>query len=128
MINLRNVLFVNGISSGVTDLLLVIFAGSIAGLFGVTAVAPFTEVGIFLMAFAALDIYAATRTPMHTQQVQLITILDITWVVVSAVILIFRPFQVSLLGNLLIGGVAVWVALMAYLQYSRLQETTQRQS
>ena len=122
LFNLRNVLFLNGISSGATGALLAVFAGTFASWFGVTTPIPFIEVGLFLVAFAALVIVAALRQPLATGLVRLIILLDVAWVLVSILVVVLQPFPFSLVGNLLIMGVAAWVAAMAGLQRRGLRQ------
>lgn len=122
LFNLRNVLFLNGISSGATGALLTIFAGTFASWFGVATPAPFVEVGLFLVAFAALVIVAALRQPPLPGLVRLIIVLDVAWVLISILVVVLQPFTLSLVGNLLILGVAAWVAAMAGLQRRGLRQ------
>jgi hypothetical protein len=120
LFNLRNVLFLNGISSGATGALLAVFAGTFASWFGVTTPTPFVAVGFFLVAFAALVVAAALLQPSAPGLVRLIIVLDIAWVLVSILVVVLQPF--ALIGNLLILGVAAWVAAMAGLQRRGLRQ------
>jgi hypothetical protein len=122
LFNLRHVLFLNGISSGATGALLAVFAGTFASWFGVATPAPFIEVGLFLVAFAALVIVAALRQPMAPGLVRLIIGLDVSWVLVSILVVVLQPFTISWVGNLLILAVAAWVAAMAGLQWRGLRQ------
>jgi hypothetical protein len=122
LLNLRNVLFLNGISSGATGVLLAVFAGTFASWFGVATPTPFVEVGLFLVAFAALVIVVALRQPPVPGLVRLIIVLDVSWVLVSILVVVLQPFALSLVGNLLILGVAAWVAAMAGLQRRGLRQ------
>ena len=122
LFNLRNVLFLNGISSGATGALLAIFAGTFASWFGVATPDPFVEVGLFLVAFAVLVVVAALRQPMAPGLVRLIIGLDVSWVLVSILAVVLQPFTISLVGNLLILAVAAWVAAMAGLQWRGLRQ------
>jgi hypothetical protein len=56
----------------------------------------------------------------------LIIVLDSSWVVVSVFILLFQAFNLSTTGYVLIGAVAAWVALMAWLQFRGLQVLSNR--
>lgn len=122
LFNLRNVLFLNGISSGATGALLAMFAGMFASWFGVITPIPFVEIGLFLVAFAALVIVAALRQPLAPGLVRLILVLDVSWVLISILVVVLQPFALSLVGNLLILGVAAWVAAMAGLQWHGLRQ------
>ncbi|GAA4449414.1 hypothetical protein GCM10023189_08770 [Nibrella saemangeumensis] len=116
MVSLSNILKVNAISSGATGLLLVSVPGVAASIFGVTTTAPFLEVGIFLLLFALFVFIVSLGKPIKTNLVKLIITLDTLWVVASAIALLFLFSVVSVWGNLIIAGVALWVALMAFLQ------------
>jgi hypothetical protein len=122
LFNIRHVLFLNGISSGATGLLLAAFANTFASWFAVATPTPFVEVGLFLVAFATLVIVAALRQPLALGLVRLIIVLDVAWVLVSILVVVLQPFALSLVGNLLILGVAAWVAVMAGLQRRGLRQ------
>ena len=116
MKTLKNVLLINALSSGATGLGLIAFAGPIAVLFGVNKSTPVLEVGIFLVAFALL-VFRESKRPSHNQKMlKWIIALDISWVIVSLLVVILQLFNLTPLGYLAIGAVAVWVAGMAYFQ------------
>lgn len=119
---LKNVMLINAISSGATGLGLAVFPKAVAGLFETTATMPFIEVGIFLLAFAALVFSVSRGNPMNVRAVRLVIVLDTLWVVGSAAIVLFQVFPISVLGYVFIGAVAVWVAAMAYLQSAGLRQ------
>lgn len=122
MIRLKNALLLNAVSSGATGLLLLIFPGFFAGLFGTSQSIPYTVTGIFLL-FFALDVYLQSRKdPLHYGRVQWIIALDILWVVGSLIIIVPRLFNLTAIGYILIGGVALWVAAMAVLQSLGLRQ------
>jgi hypothetical protein len=122
MISLKNVLLINGVSSGITGLLLVAFGSTAAGLFGVAQPQAFWGVGIFLMAFAALVVAEGRQTHPREKQVRFIIVLDTLWVVMSLAIVVLQLFNLSVLGYALVGAVAGWVGLMAYLQTRGLKK------
>lgn len=124
MKTLKNVLLVNALSSGATGLGLIIFASPVAILFGVSKAAPVIEVGIFLVAFAILVFSEARRTIHNLKMVKLIVALDISWVLVSLLVVALQLFNLSPLGYLGIGAVALWVAGMAYLQINGMKRVT----
>lgn len=124
MTRLENVLLVNAISSGATGLLLILFPGFIAGIFGVSQTLPFTGVGIFLVLFALWVFSHSRKVPRQPKGVRWIIIIDITWVIGSLVIIFPQLFGLSSTGYLLIGAVAIWVALMAFLQSKGLSTSS----
>ncbi len=116
MKSLRNALLINGISSGATGLILAVAPGFVANIINTPNTAPILGVGFFLIAFAGLVLYAARQDSISRKLVNLITTLDIAWVVVSLLIAVTQSFALSGVGYLLIVAVALWVALMATLQ------------
>lgn len=122
MKTLRNVMLINAISSGATGLALAMFPKTIAGTFGTSATMPFIETGIFLTVFAAFVFVVGRSNPVHVRRVRLVIALDTLWVIGSAGIILFQPFAISVIGYVLIGAVAVWVAAMAWLQSAGLRQ------
>jgi hypothetical protein len=118
MTALRNVLMINAISSGITGLVLVIVPGFVANLFATSNTTALVGVGIFLVAFAAMVFVASLQDPLREKTVRLIVALDTIWVLTSLAIIVLQLLDVSTLGYFLIGAVAAWVALMAYLQFN----------
>jgi hypothetical protein len=121
MTTLKNVLYINGISSGATGLLMVLFPTPIAALLN-TLPSAVTYVGSFLVVFAALVLYAARQQNTSRKLVSTIVMLDLSWVIAS-VFVIAGGFQLSGLGLFLIGAVAAWVGLMAILQINGLRRS-----
>lgn len=116
MTSLKNVLLINALSSGATGAGLVAFAGSIANLFGHTRSEAFWLVGLFLIVFSIVVFMESRQQSLRENRVRFIVILDTLWVVGSVAIVVLQLFNLSTIGYFLVGGVAAWVALMAYLQ------------
>jgi hypothetical protein len=123
MMSLKNILLLNGVSSGATGVLLLAFSRFFANLFLVKSAMPFTSVGISLVGFAAFVIWVALGD-INRRAVQLIITLDTIWVGLSFVVAIFFYEEISLIGSVLIEVVAVWVAAMAILQTKGLKQST----
>ncbi|WP_162915554.1 hypothetical protein [Paraflavitalea soli] len=119
---LKNVLLINALSSGATGVLLVLFPGLVAGLCGATLTWPFVAAGLFLIVFAALVFVQSRKQVMQKGWIKLIIALDIIWVIESLIIVVPQLFGLSFLGYFLIGAVAGWVALMAFLQSRGLKQ------
>ncbi|HTJ51339.1 MAG TPA: hypothetical protein VL443_17890 [Cyclobacteriaceae bacterium] len=122
MMPLKNVLIVNGVSSGATGIGLVAFAQLAAKLFDVSQTSVFAGTGIFLLVFAAVVLFEAFRDSIRMRQVQIIIALDVLWVIASVLVVLLMLSKISAIGNLLIIAVALWVAMMAFLQVKGLKQ------
>ncbi len=122
MISLKNVLIINGATSGATGIGLAIFAEWMADLFQITSTEIFTEIGIFLIVFSALAIATALKASTHVTLVRFITALDLLWVITSFIVIVSLSHRISLLGNFIIAGVALWVTVMAVMQTKGLKK------
>lgn len=122
MKTLKNVLLLNAVSSGATGMLMIVAASLIAQWFGITTTTPIWGVGLFLVGFAAFVGFESRQNSLNASRIRTIIFLDVAWVLVSLLIILFQLFDLSMLGYLLIGAVALWVAAMAYLQNRGLQQ------
>ena len=100
---------------------LVVLASPIAILFGLENTTAVSEVGIFLVVFAILVFREGRRIHQNEKMVKFIIALDIAWVVSSLLIIVLQLFNLTVIGYLAIGAVALWVAGMAYLQINGLK-------
>jgi hypothetical protein len=116
-------LLINGISSGVTGVGLVSFAPSVAAITGLDNSLVWYSVGIFLVAFALFVLSTAMRPAPTYNRVRMITALDASWVI-GSLIVITSPIEFTMIGRIAIILVALWVALMALLQYRGLRTLT----
>ena len=119
-------MLINALSSGATGILIAVFSGYTAQLFGVSQRIPFVAVGMFLIAFALLVYVHSRSNAVSKGWLKLIVILDTLWVIESLILVFSQLFKLSTIGYALIIAVAVWVALMALLQARglRLMSTT----
>lgn len=122
MTTLKNVMLINALSSGATGLLLIIFSGYTAQLFGVTEQMPFVAVGILLLLFAVFVFAHSLRNPLSKRWIKVIVAIDILWVIESLIIVFPKMFAFSAMGYILIAAVALWVTLMAVLQAKGLKQ------
>lgn len=122
METLKKVLLVNALSSAACGLLLAVMPSKMAELFEVSQAWPFIATGIFLIVFADLVLYAFFRKKPSRGLLQSIVYTDISWVTLSILVVALSLFDLSALGYVLISGVALWVALMAYLQNAGLKK------
>lgn len=127
MLSLSNILKLNSISSGATGLILVLFAKTIAHIFGVVDTLPIILVGVFLVLFALFVFQVSIGKPLNSKAVTAVIGLDSAWVVVSAIALVFFIPVLTVIGNVMVAAVALWVAAMAFLQWRGLREELQNQ-
>lgn len=120
MNKLQKALLTNAIFSGISGLLLIFLHPSIAELFETTNTAVFWGIGIALIYFASTIIYEYYK--QRTLFVKIIIAQDLLWVVGSIVLLIWKPFEISFMGNVLIGVVALIVLFMATIQLMALTD------
>jgi len=120
MLPLRTTLYINGISSGITGIALMLFAEPVSRLFEVSTVQPFVYTGLFLVVFAGFVLLTARKKTIVASSVKLITTLDTIWVIASIALVAMDGSYMSVIGNIAIIAVAVWVALMAILQTKRV--------
>ena len=121
MITLRNVLLINAVSSGFTGLALIVASRVIANLLEIAYPGAVFGVGVFLLAFS-IGVYAVSRSPNPSRKaVESIIVMDSLWVVSSMAVVVFQLATESFLGNCIITAIALWVALMALLQYKGMK-------
>ena len=107
MNTLKRALFVNGVTSTLSGIILILFHISLMKLFEVQNSMVFWIIGIALLFFAATVFWEIKK--QRPLAVLWIIIQDLIWVVGSAVLLIWRPFHLSTTGNILIGGMAILI-------------------
>ena len=125
MATLKNILTLNALSSALSGFVLLVFAPAIAGIFNVHQRLPFYITGAVLILFAGFIIYESLQKPVRPGRITLIYTLDALWVLGSLVIVALGLFNLSQIGYMLISGVAIWVAAMAYLQWKGLKHSIQ---
>ncbi len=124
MMTLRKILRINAISSGITGLCLIVSPDFFSLLFMTPNKYIFFGVGIFLFLFSCAVYFISRQNTIQYNAVRTIVFVDAIWVVCSVGIVTLQMFDLSSLGYLVIGLVAAWVGLMAYLQYNGLRKLT----
>lgn len=119
---LRRVLLADATISGVTGLLMMLFAESLNGLLGVP-VALLRYSGISLLPFAALLIYLATRKHLARQIVWVIIACNALWAIDSLLLLLTNWVAPTQLGYAFIIAQALIVGLFAEAQYWGLKRS-----
>lgn len=117
-------MLINALSSGATGAGLVLASSLVAEVFETERIIPFVGVGLFLLVFATVVYFVSRQIPINTNAVRFIIAADSLWVTASLIIVVFQVFTISTVGYLLISGVGMWVAAMAYFQFSGLRQVS----
>ncbi len=114
--NLKNVLLINGTSTTLAGAVLLIIPQTLSNLFGLSGDGYFIAVGLFFAVFGLFVLAQAFKTDVNKRGLRFITIVDWLWVLLSVVIIISSHALISVTGLLIVGVIACWVALMAFLE------------
>ncbi len=125
---LRSALLGNGLFSSTTGLLLAVAPGLVGSWLGVSAPLILRSVGLGLVAFGAVVLQQSASRNLSGARALLITALDASWVVGSAVLLLATPSWFSASGLLLVSGAAAAVGGFAIWQLSGLARYYQQSS
>lgn len=117
---LRNVLLADAASCLATGALQVAFTRPLAELTNLPA-PLLLATGWFLLAYAAVAAFVATRAPIPRGFVWLFVAGNFAWAAGCAAMLIARPVVPSLLGHVWIAAQAVTVVVLAELQWMGLR-------
>lgn len=121
MNKLQKSLRINAIFSATSGLGLILFHQSIGKVFEVNSSTVFWMIGIGLILFSLTILIEIKK--QRAKAVKKIIIQDYIWVIGSVMLLIFRPFQVSDIGNCAILIIAFIVFFMAINQSKALAQT-----
>jgi len=113
---LRYSLRFNSLFSLTTGLALAVQSGKIAQLLDIQEIWPFTVLGISLILFSMAVYYVSRQKPIISLPVLIIIVLDMIWVLASIPLIIVNPFEITQIGNILVGVVAVIVFIAALIQ------------
>lgn len=122
MNKLQNALKINALFSGISGILLIVINQQIAQIFGTNNNTIFWIVG-FILIYFALTIWYEIKKQRRLAIIWII-IQDYTWVLSSILLIIFKPFQITKTGNLVIGIIALIVLYMGVNQMINLNKTT----
>ena len=116
MNRLKFYLIVNAGFSGLSGLVLLLFSPGLQRFLGFSNDVILPGIGINLILFG-IFVYMVVRKHLHNRVlVNLISTLDILWVLGSIWIVSTRKYGLSPEGYALISAVAVWVGFLAYSQ------------
>ena len=104
---LRRSLQLDGVASGLTGVLLLVAAGPVSTLIGNAAPGIARLVGAGLVLYAAALLWNARRATIARGEVVVAVLLNVGWVIGSAVLIAFGPL--TTLGNVAVAAVALAV-------------------
>ena len=122
MSELQKALKANALFSSISGLLLILFNNQMAKLFGTDNNSVFWVVGLILIYFTITIWYEINK--QRKIAVLWIIIQDFLWVFGSLILIVFNPFYITALGNLIIGIIAFIVLIMAVNQTRALNKKT----
>lgn len=124
MNRLKKALMINMIFSSISGGVLILLHTQIARLFGVQNTIPFWVIGIALLYFAGTIWYETKK--LRSKAIIWISIQDFLWVIGSLYLILWNPFQITPIGNRIIGMVAILVLLMGVQQVVILKNVNKK--
>lgn len=122
MNELQNALKINALFSSISGIIMILLSQQIAKLFGTTNASIFMVIGLVLIYFALTIWYEIKK--QRKLAIIWIIIQDYTWVLGSALLIIFNPFGITKIGNIIIGFIALIVLYMGINQMIKLNRTS----
>ena len=107
----------NSLVSGISGLAMLLAAGPLATLFGLSTTSAFTLVGLVAFGFALWLVWRIRHRPLPRRTVLVVALLDSLWVVISVVGLLTNEFQVTTEGKWLILFASDIVGVFAVLEF-----------
>jgi hypothetical protein len=120
---LRNALRGNALFSGISGLVLLLGAQTLAQFTGIQEPVVFTLLGVVLILFAIDLVWIASKENINRHLAWAVIILDVAWVAGSIFILLTDLIPLTVAGRWAIALVAEAVAVFAILQYVGLRRT-----
>lgn len=119
---LPNVMWADAASCAATGLLQLAFTDALADLTGLPA-PLLLGVGVFLLGYAALAAFIASRSVPPRRLIGLVVVGNIGWAVACAALLVSGVFPVTALGMAWVLAQAACVVVLAELQWTGLRHT-----
>lgn len=121
---LRKALLGNAAFSTLTGVEMLAFPDAVARFIGLDQPREIRQLGVELLAFAALLTWTATRRHVRPWAAGIFTALDVGWVVATAALLVSRPDLLNTAGTITTVVVALAVADFAVLQVIGIRRLT----
>jgi hypothetical protein len=117
---LRKVLWVDAIGSGVSTAFCIVGAGALAGWLGVSAWVPF-GVGVALIPWVLHLVRTVRRDPLRPADITVIVAGNIGWAVVAAILIFGFPSAMTSTGSWLVGVFSLGVLALGVVQWIGLR-------
>ena len=122
MVILKRYLTINSIFSAVSGIIMLLIPDQLNSTFGINNPYVFPIIGLNLIVFSVFVFYVSRRQITNRTLINLISGLDALWVLGSLLIIILGLFDLSKIGHIIIGVVAVWIAFLGYNQFKNSRE------
>lgn len=117
MKELKKYLTINSIFSASSGLIMLLFSSWLNELFNISNDYIFPIIGTNLLVFSSFVWYVSKKRLTNKILLNIISLLDLLWVLGSFGIVVFGLFNISKEGNISISIVAIWIAFLAYKQF-----------
>lgn len=117
MKELKKYLTINSLFSAISGLTMLLLSSRLNELFNISNSYVFPIIGANLLVFSAFVWYVSNSQLTNKMLVNIISFLDLLWVLGSFIIVALGLFDLSKVGNILIIIVAIWIAFLAYKQF-----------
>lgn len=118
MNKLKKYLIINSIFSGFSGLIMMFFSKKMNFIFNINNSLTFPLIGTCLALFSIYVYVVWKKYYSNKLLINIISLLDLIWVIGSVIIIVTDPFHISKFGNIIIGIVAVWISFLCYQQFS----------
>jgi len=119
-VSVRNAVLADGVISGAMGALLIVAAGPLSGLLGISAGFLFW-VGVAFMPWMLALLLIGRKDQPSARAVETVIALNMLWVVASIGLIIFGPFDMTGLGIAFVAAQALAVTIFADLQFVGLK-------
>lgn len=119
-VSVRNAVLADGVISGAMGALLIVAAGPLSGLLGISAGFLFW-VGVAFMPWMLALLLIGRKDQPSARTVETVIALNMLWVVASIGLIIFGPFEMTTLGIAFVLAQALAVTIFADLQFVGLK-------
>ncbi len=125
---LSNVLKANALFSAICGFLCLSLSGPIAAMLGEVSPMLLIVLGIGLLIFAADVVWISRQLPEGKARAKVIFWADVSWVVLTPVFIVIFMDRLSTMGLMVLGDIALIVAVFAWLEWRGLKKLDSQSS